>query len=523
MANTIVVDILADTRSLVAGVKETNAQLGGLGKSVSGIKTAFSGLAAAFGFQIGIGFLKDAVKGAAEDQAAFKRLADAFGTDIEGITKKVNEISSTFKVDDGAIATYFVQLKSAFSANFDKFVPTVVEASATLALLTGKPLDEVISLWAKTLRDGKITAQEVQKLGIDLTSEQEKKFNSLKTTAERLQFLLDIINSPENRKKALDNLTPYEKFNYYMEKLRDTIGGSILPYLEKFFNWYDKLSPKQQELIDKVIAFTIGIAALAAALAPVVIVGESFVKLFLALREAIIGSQIAAALFNGTLLANPIVWIVALVIGLIAVIVLTVKHWKEITQVVGEVWEKIKGFGAYIGGALSTAFSGLVSAITGVVSSIRNAVSNIWNAISSTVSGWAGNLLNLGKNIIQGLINGITSSLTNVVSAVKNVGNSILNTIKGIFHIGSPSKVFADYGKYMMQGLAQGITKNSVLATRAIGGLSLQPDLAFAGTGSQYGAVNNYVTVNAGLGTDPYELGRVVKAALVKYEGVNGR
>jgi hypothetical protein len=47
-------------------------------------------------------------------------------------------------------------------------------------------------------------------------------------------------------------------------------------------------------------------------------------------------------------------------------------------------------------------------------------------------------------------------------------------------------------------------------------GLSLTPNF-----GTSRGGVN--VTINAGLGTDPYELGRAVRAALNKYDGVNGR
>ena len=66
-----------------------------------------------------------------------------------------------------------------------------------------------------------------------------------------------------------------------------------------------------------------------------------------------------------------------------------------------------------------------------------------------------------------------------------------------------------------MQGLALGISGNQRLATNALN-LPLTP--SFAGRGS-----NITVNINAGIGTDPYEVGRYVKAALDKYSGVNGR
>jgi hypothetical protein len=50
-----------------------------------------------------------------------------------------------------------------------------------------------------------------------------------------------------------------------------------------------------------------------------------------------------------------------------------------------------------------------------------------------------------------------------------------------------------------------------------MGSIKLQPPTV----GSRGSGVN--ITINAGIGTDPYEVGRYVKSALDKYAGVNGR
>lgn len=513
MANQITVDIVADTRRLVQGVQTTNTQLNSLNQSVGKLKSAFGGLAAAFGFQVGISFLKDAIKGASDDQAAFKRLADLYGEDIDTITAKVNKLSSTFKVDDGEIAQYFIELKSAFSAQFDKFVPSVVEASATLALLTGKPLDAVIAQWAKTLRDGKITAQEVQRLGIDLTTEQEAQFNKLKTTAERLQFLLDIINSPENRKKALDNLTPYQKFNYFMERLRDTIGNGLLPILEKLFNFYDKLSPSQQKVVDITAALVIGLSALAAVLAPIIIAGSALVSALVALRGAAIGATIAQAAFNAVMFINPFLPIIAAIALVVVAIVGIVKNWDQVKE----------------------AFRGGVEAIKNAFNSVRE-----WFAgLGDRIRGAVGNLLEIGKrfgsDIINGLVQGIVNLAMAPVNAIRGVISGVTGAIKGFLKIGSPSKVFAGFGENIVQGLAIGIDKTAGLAKKAANDVSeimtapfnqnlFAGSIAFPNMPTQSSRGNNItVNINAGLGTDPYELGRVVKSALDKYQGVNGR
>lgn len=502
MANQITVDILADTKNLVAGVNTANSQLANLGSSVSKVSSAFRGLASVFGAQIGFNFLTDAIKGASDDEAAFKRLADLFGKDIDAITTKVNAISAKFKVDDGQIADYFVKLKSSFSSAFDKFVPTVVEASATLALLTGKPLDEVIALWAKTLKDGKITAQEVQKLGIDLTAEQEQQFNKLKTSAERLQFLLDIINSPENQKKALDNLTPYQKWQYVMEKLRDMVGNTLLPVLERVTNWFDGLSPKTQDIVLKIAGFTAAALALGAVLAPLAITVEAIISLFVALRVATLAQAAATAIMNAAMLINPFTPLIVAVGLVIAAVVLLIKNWDSVVN----------------------AFKNVGAAIASGASAFKGAVVGAFNSVKDAIAGFIGNFVDMGKQIIYGLVNGIRSVANLPMEAIKGIGNGLVNTFKSLFRIGSPSKLFADYGKNIVQGLSNGIDGAQKLAVTSMDAMSARvasPSFAFAGSGGGMSGPN--ITINAGLGTDPYELGRVVKAAMDKYNSVNGR
>jgi hypothetical protein len=103
------------------------------------------------------------------------------------------------------------------------------------------------------------------------------------------------------------------------------------------------------------------------------------------------------------------------------------------------------------------------------------------------------------------------------VNFITKLAQNMISTFKTFFKISSPSKVFAGFGQNMMQGLAVGIRGNSRLPQMALNGLSLTPATA--------GGMGRSITVNinAGIGTDPYEVGRYVQAALDKYAGVNGR
>ena len=499
MSNQITIDILANTKNLVAGVNETNRSLGTLGQSVGKINTAFAGLAAAFGAKIGFSFFKDAIQGAIEDEKAFKSLADLYGKDIDGIVKKVNEISNKFYVDDGEIAKYFVQLKTSFSSQFDKFVPTVVEASATLALLTGKPLEEVISIWGKALKDGKLTAQEVQKLGIDLTDEQEKKFNSLKTTAERLAFVLDLVKSKQ--KDALDNIDPWTKFNKIVGDIKDSIGEKLLPVLNKLVSIWEGLSPAQQEVVKTFAAWALAITAAIGVLGAFSVAFLAIVTAFQTLGPVLVAVRAGFAALTLAMATNPFTGVAVLIAGIITAIVLLIKNWDDV----------------------SAAFRRAGAAISEGIGNLREGVGNIINNIKS----WLGNLVpsvfNIGRDIIQGIVNGIMSNAMAPINAVKSIGTNLVNTFKTFFRIGSPSKLFAGYGKNIVQGLANGIQTAEQLAVSSMNTMSARvasPSFSFSGAGG--GSPIN-VTINAGIGTDPYELGRVVSAALDKYQGVNGR
>lgn len=109
----------------------------------------------------------------------------------------------------------------------------------------------------------------------------------------------------------------------------------------------------------------------------------------------------------------------------------------------------------------------LVAAITGamqnVVSAVRNGVQNAVNAAKSFGSA----LVSVGKDLIQGLINGITSMIGSAVRAVSNVAGKVVGAAKSFFHIGSPSKLFNQYGRWLDQGLAIGLNHDADVAANA--------------------------------------------------------
>ena len=77
-------------------------------------------------------------------------------------------------------------------------------------------------------------------------------------------------------------------------------------------------------------------------------------------------------------------------------------------------------------------------------------------------------LINAGKDIVKGLIKGITDSWSDVWTFLKSKLTGLVGNVLSFFHIGSPSKLFAEIGGNLMKGLAVGINETASEASSAL-------------------------------------------------------
>ena len=102
--------------------------------------------------------------------------------------------------------------------------------------------------------------------------------------------------------------------------------------------------------------------------------------------------------------------------------------------------------------SFALAFENIQGTIGGIVGNIQSFVSN---AIS-VLSGLPSAAIDMGKNLIKGLWQGIDDKVDWVCDKIKGMGKEIEKAIKKVFGIASPSKVFAEIGDYLAQGLGVG-------------------------------------------------------------------
>lgn len=115
--------------------------------------------------------------------------------------------------------------------------------------------------------------------------------------------------------------------------------------------------------------------------------------------------------------------------------------------------------------AISSIVKGFASVVSSVVTAISNGVSKIIGyfrdlpgKITSAISSLAGTLKNFGENAMRGFLNGITSIGSKVIDKARSIADSVKNAVSSVLKIGSPSKVFTQYGKWVVQGFVNGMS-----------------------------------------------------------------
>jgi phage-related minor tail protein len=133
--------------------------------------------------------------------------------------------------------------------------------------------------------------------------------------------------------------------------------------------------------------------------------------------------------------------------------------WPVVESIVKVAWEGIKLVISsaldIIKGVISTFVKVLKGDWRGAWNDIEGIFEDVWNNIEMFLKNI--NLVQIGKDIMQGLINGITTMIGAIKSAVSNVASTVTGGLKSALGIQSPSKVMRQLGEYTGEGFALGI------------------------------------------------------------------
>lgn len=555
MAQQITIDIVAETRKLTQGLDEANNQIGGLNKSLTGITKAATAAASAFILKEGISFLKQGIDEAKDARVAMNNAVSAFGKGsaaLKKITEDATKFGKALGVDNDDLIKLSTRLGTYLPASAQKLSAELVNLGYDVSALTGVDIESWTTKFAKGMADGELKASDLEKMIPGLSAAVYKQAEA-SFKAGDAQGALNLLIE-EGQKKYGDaaekNVTSSQKLSTAMGDLKEQIGTKVLPIVEKLVDILVKvidLWDKQPELLKNV---QIGLAA-------IVGIGGPLLAFFASAKTALItlgivseGAAISTGILSVALKAIPILAVIALIVLLVQnwdtisakakevagkvaewfgnmyqniktifgniiqwikdnwvyvlaglltgpfglFIVFLVKHKEEVLAKIKEIWEgikdKIKITKPYILDALFGPFDEFYYFLVGFKDKILSATSDI------------------GRAIPQGIANGLLGMTSWFRIILANwVNANIPSAIRKLLNISSPSKVMMKIGKQITEGLYVG------MGIPGSPGINL-PQINVGGSAAT--APLN-ITINAGLGTDPYALGREVKNALGKY------
>ena len=99
------------------------------------------------------------------------------------------------------------------------------------------------------------------------------------------------------------------------------------------------------------------------------------------------------------------------------------------------------------------------------------AAANMVNAVADAIASLPAKMYEAGKNVWQGLVKGIQSGISNATGAATNLAKAVIDKFTTETDIHSPSKLFEQFGIYIDQGLANGITSAIPYVSTAMQGV----------------------------------------------------
>lgn len=183
-------------------------------------------------------------------------------------------------------------------------------------------------------------------------------------------------------------------------------------------------------------------------------------------------------------------------------------------------------------------FLSLVSNAWDIILSLPEKIKVLPDKIREIFAGENGLLsifTNLGTNIVDGLIGGIKDKWNEIQSTISDLTDGVTGWFKEALGIHSPSRVFADYGAYTIEGYQLGIERNQNDALRSMRNFSdkvittgspinsgtivdRRNPLSGSSAGDSLGGSQYYITINAAPGISEQELANKVVQELDRRE-----
>ncbi len=400
----------------------------------------------------------------------------------------------------------------------------------------------------KAAKDGRSPIEEIVRLTQKATGGDQAKLSSLfgdMQVQQALRPLMSAFNEYQEIRagalaaegvvnqdfadRMLDSAEKTKALKIQAGQLKAAIGNQLMPTVgalsEKLSGWASNLAElsKRHPNITRALALAAGVlGGLFVVLGGGAIVLAAIVAPFAALAGA------ATLLGIGML---PLIGIAAGIVAGIAALAagayVLYANWESVKTWFSSLWQEIKGY-----------FSGGIAGIGALL--MNFSPMGLMYAGVAKLLGWLGidipnRLTGAGRAMIEGLVKGITGALGWLKNAVSNAATSAANWFKEKLGIHSPSRVFAQFGNFMMQGLDVGINdgaehpvsrinrlaaeiSRAMVAGASIPVLAANPTAASPGSGGMASIGPVTINIKQQPGQDSHDLARMIEDIIKKLQ-----
>lgn len=258
-------------------------------------------------------------------------------------------------------------------------------------------------------------------------------------------------------------------------------GEALLPFitagiekLREISAWFANLTQEQRDTIMTVLGIVAVLGPLIFIIGKVIAIGASLVTMFA--QAKIIFLAVKGAFLAIT---APAWGVIAVVAGLIAIGLILWTYWDEIKEFMVNAWNAIAEGASRMKEAITEKLTQLKTAMSKIFTQIWEGIKAVF--LSFLKGGIPGlindfilkpffgiDLLQIGKDIINGLWNGIKSMGANLVKNIGNfVNDKLVQPFKDFLGIKSPSVLFRGFGVDTGKGYAIGIEKTDRIIREA--------------------------------------------------------
>lgn len=321
---------------------------------------------------------------------------------IESLTEAINETITVGKVT-GTMADSINwakvsqdELKTALSGNSE------AQKAFNAALAEGEAVEDAFNAALATTTDSQERADIVAQFLNATYGESKKTYDEMTGSIQNSKNAENELQ--ETQAKLAESIEPMQTA---FTNLKTQALELLLPIVEKISQLFQDLgkwmeeNPAKAEILKGAL---IGIATALGILASA-----------LAISNLITMVQKAFALLNVTMLANPIVLIVAAIAGLVAAFIYLWKNCESFRNFWINLWEKIK-----------SAFNKAVEAIKKGIQSVKDYFGNLKDNISTKV--------NNIKDTVTNVFNKIKTAITSPIEKARDTVKSVVDQIKGFFN-----------------------------------------------------------------------------------------